>query len=260
MRTGTILEHGSQKKLFNPGNTYQSADKSITAYSLATTLGIEYSELPAIILTNNFQFDQFHYVKTCPRHLEFQLQEVGFFCSQQKELFSLLSDINFKELIQKIDRCGGSRNVKLASSMAKLLSDFIAFLVPRSSSLDYSKARAQVRESIGRHSEYMISIDDSDTIDRYNISLLGKLANYQSSTYPNRTSNEVSGLMAAEEQAVYGLTNTNISNEPIDGLEPESKILYNTYTFFIPPLFTNSAGIPGRYRLYPVNDKPFKNF
>ena len=61
-------------------------------------------------------------------------------------------------------------------------------------------------------------------MDKHNISLLGKLANYQSTTYLNRTSNEARGLMAAEEPAVYGLTNTNIPHEPIDGIEPESKL------------------------------------
>ena len=43
-------------KLLSPMNSYKTSDESISTYSIAQALNIDFDDLPVIILTNNFQF------------------------------------------------------------------------------------------------------------------------------------------------------------------------------------------------------------
>lgn len=116
-------------KLLSPMNSYKTSDESISTYSIAQALNIDFDDLPVIILTNNFQFNQFRVVKTCSRHLESQMTEIGYFSSQKEKYFSLISDSDFNKMIKDIDKCGGSYQISNEESLAKTLSDFLAFVV-----------------------------------------------------------------------------------------------------------------------------------
>ncbi|MGV8963799.1 MAG: hypothetical protein ACOH2V_10540 [Candidatus Saccharimonadaceae bacterium] len=119
-----------KEELLSPRNAYQTKDESITAYTLCQSLGLEYEDLPVIILTNNFQFDEFRYIKTNARYLEEQLKEIGFFCTQKQNFFDLKSDPELLELIRKIDTCGGNDIIANQEPIAKTLTDFLSFIVP----------------------------------------------------------------------------------------------------------------------------------
>jgi hypothetical protein len=98
-------------KLLSPMNSYKTNDESISTYSIAQALNIDFDDLPVIILTNNFQFNQFRVVKTCSRYLESQMTEIGYFSSQKEKYYSLLSDSGFNKMIKDIDKCGGSYQI-----------------------------------------------------------------------------------------------------------------------------------------------------
>ena len=123
-------------ELLSPKNAYRTKDESVTAYTLCQALGMEYEDLPLIILTNNFQFDRFRYVKTSSDYIENQLREIGFFCSQKHNYFNLINDPELLHLIKKIDNCGGNDIINNQEPIAKTLADFLSFIVKDPSQRD----------------------------------------------------------------------------------------------------------------------------
>jgi len=165
-------------KLLSPMNSYETSDESISTYSIAQALNIDFDDLPVIILTNNFQFNQFRVVKTCSRHLKSQMTEIGYFSSQKEKYFSLLSDPNFNELIRDIDKCGGSYQISTEQSLAKTLSDFLAFVVSENrDSQDRRIAEIQIGNVITKFIENKDLQRDPTRYEQLNLFLLGCLSN-----------------------------------------------------------------------------------
>lgn len=165
-------------KLLSPMNSYETSDESISTYSIAQALNIDFDDLPVIILTNNFQFNQFRVVKTCSRHLESQMTEIGYFSSQKDKYFSLISDSDFNQMIKVIDKCGGSYQVSNEESLAKTLSDFLAFVVSENrNSNDRRIAQIQIGNVISKFIENKDMQRDPTRIEQLNLFLLGCLSN-----------------------------------------------------------------------------------
>jgi hypothetical protein len=118
-------------ELLSPINAYKTKDESVTAYTLCQALGLEYEDLPIIILTNNFQFDYFRYIKTSSDHIENQLREIGFFCRQKQNYFNLINDPELLYLIKEIDNCGGNDIVNNQEPIAKTLADFLSLVIDK---------------------------------------------------------------------------------------------------------------------------------
>jgi len=171
-------------KLLSPMNSYKTSDESISTYSIAQALNIDFDDLPVIILTNNFQFNQFRVVKTCSRHLESQMTEIGYFSSQKEKYFSLISDSDFNQMIKDIDKCGGSYQISNEESLAKTLSDFLAFVVSENrNSHDRRIAEIQIGNVITKFLENKDLQRDPTRIEQLNLFLLGCLSNL---SRPNR--------------------------------------------------------------------------
>lgn len=171
-------------KLLSPMNSYKTSDESISTYSIAQALNIDFDDLPVIILTNNFQFNQFRVVKTCSRHLERQMTEIGFFTSQKEKYFSLISDSDFNDMINNIDKCGGSYQISNEESLAKTLSDFLAFVVSENrNSHDRKIAEIQIGNVITKFLENKDLQRDPTRYEQLNLFLLGCLSNL---SRPNR--------------------------------------------------------------------------
>lgn len=165
-------------KLLSPMNSYKTSDESISTYSISQALNIDFDDLPVIILTNNFQFNQFRVVKTCSRYLENQMTEIGYFSSQKEKYFSLISDSDFNKMIIDIDKCGGSYQISNEESLAKTLSDFLAFVVSENrNSTDRRIAEIQIRNVIIKFLENKNLQRDPTRIEQLNIFLLGCLSN-----------------------------------------------------------------------------------
>lgn len=116
-----------------------SADSSLTAFTLATSLNIPTELLPCLIVTDNFQADQFVWVKTCKDHIREQLQFLGYVASRSKR------PVRFER--SQLDLCDGWGTKSLTTSLADTLTDLLSFIVTRRSSIPYERHLAQERAS-----------------------------------------------------------------------------------------------------------------
>jgi hypothetical protein len=146
-----------KEKLLDPANAYATNDDSLTAYSIANTLEIDYDDLPVLIISNDFQNRSFVVIKTCVQHIEKQLTEVGLFATDSPYEVVYLQTEKFKKVLKSIDLCGGEFTIKnLAQSLAKHLSDILAFAINNSNSLNSSeiaKHRKRVIQEISEGSK-----------------------------------------------------------------------------------------------------------
>lgn len=129
-----------ENELLSPQNAYETIDESISSYTIAKTLNIEYKNLPCIILTNDFSSNKFLWVKTNEAHLEKQLTEIGYFCNNRFEEKVNIGDDDFKALIRNIDLCSGYEIRMSYSSLSNLLSDFLSFVSVKLNYIDSSDA------------------------------------------------------------------------------------------------------------------------
>lgn len=148
------------EQLLSPGNATITDNDSITAYTLCQSLEIDYDDLPAIILTNDFTSSQFRCLKTSARHLEKQLTEIGHFSSQKAGSFNLINDQDFNILLKNIDYCSGNFNINNEESLAKTLSDFLSFILARPGNHDQQKATKQVNNVLVDHFKFKDHLPD----------------------------------------------------------------------------------------------------
>jgi hypothetical protein len=113
--------------LLSVGQGVVPQDFEISTYTLAEGLGIEYADLPVLVLTNDLQGDTYQVIKTSPQALEKQLTEIGYFCSQQEKKFNILNG-PFQDLVKSIDISGESYLQRVEDSMADMLGDFLSFV------------------------------------------------------------------------------------------------------------------------------------
>jgi hypothetical protein len=113
--------------LLSVGQGVVPKDFEISIFTLAEGLGIDYADLPVLVLTNDLQGDTYQVIKTSPQALEKQLTEIGYFCSQQEEKFNILNG-PFQDLVKSIDIAGESYLQRVEDSMADMLGDFLSFL------------------------------------------------------------------------------------------------------------------------------------
>jgi len=173
-------------KLLSFSNSYTTSDESISTYTIAQSLNISFDDLPVIILTNNFQFNQYIVVRTCSRHLIQQMTEIGYFSSQKDKYFSLVNDSDFNKMIGDIDLCGGSYQISNEESLAKTLSDFLAFVVSENrNSHDQKLAEIQIGNFITKFKSNKDLLRDPDRIEQLNLFLLGCLSNISRPTRQN---------------------------------------------------------------------------
>jgi hypothetical protein len=158
------LEHGSHREyyqlferkrgrpipdqalgLINPQNTPRSIDRSITAFSIATTLNIANDDLPCIIVTESFQLNKFLWFKTCPNHIEEQLSRLGYLAERMNKPI-----LNYSHGFPELDLCSGYGTKLLNGSLAEYLSDMLSFVIANTEKDQkvQSIAETQARETI----------------------------------------------------------------------------------------------------------------
>lgn len=214
------------EKLLSPSNAYQTKDESISTYSLSQALNIDFDDLPVIILTNNFQFNQFRVIKTGSRYLTQQMTEIGYYSSKAEKNIDLNTDPDFNLIIKDIDLCGGTYKVSNEESLAMTLSDFLAFVVIENSSQeDRMLAENQIRNVVSKYMDNKYFLKNSERIDQMNQFLMGCLSN---------------------------LCKSNINKEiTIDErCENDSKIILKTFNNLYP--YYNPINEEGRYSKNPL--------
>lgn len=193
-------------------------DPSITAYSIANGLDIDYDDLPAIVLTTDLGLNKFHVVKTCAAHLERQMTEIGLFTSQMDRLDSL-DDPYLLRLIKEIDLCGGSFNISTDEGIAKIMSDFLSFLDQSTSDGHVAElAKKQMIDYAVKYHQTKGFIRDPIKLDKLNQFFLGCLSN----------------LRDANRDATFKLD---------DRCEDKSRIIFQTYNM-VAPLFESLSIAP----------------
>ncbi len=221
------------EELLNPINSYQSSDKSLTAYTLSKSLGIDFESLPAIVLTTDFQKKQFQYIKTSEEHLEFQLKEIGFFCSQ-KELINNFEDAEFKELIATVDLCKENELKILDVPLAKLLTNFISFIVANSRSNERSGAIKRCEKLIINFLEDKNPNQSLEKTDSESIIFLANLSAFHKDQSIKDSLNSDSvfegGIVC--ESPIRPLPNKD--DLMLIAIENESKIIYHTFNKIYP--------------------------
>ncbi len=216
-------------KLLNPFNSYHSRDESITAYSLAQSMGIAYNTLPVLILTTDFRNNLFRYVKTSEEHLEYQLKELGFYCSQKEQIAKELDDSEFNKVISTIDLCSDSAFGKLKFSLAKVLTDFISFIVAKSKSNEAKQALNRCKEVISDFYTHKNTDQDNVEFESENITFLANLSNLLYDPYRD-SRHRTEAYTVLEPQVSYAtLEDTSPYDLNTLGMEHESLIIYNTF-------------------------------
>ena len=119
----------TRQELLAPGNAITSTDKSITAFSLATSLEISYDDLPCLVITPNFSLKRFMWVRTCSDHVKEQLNELGYRAAWNWEATTLFDPTSFNKIKEDIDLCGGIGTKSLACSLAEALADVLSFVI-----------------------------------------------------------------------------------------------------------------------------------
>ena len=139
------------EELLNPENAIFSVDQSITAFSLANSIGIPAEDLPCIVVTADFRSERFLWFKTCPEHLEEQMTKLGYIAARRiphESAGSLLEKVRRETL----DLCNGQGEESLENSLAKALSDVLSFIIAGNSSDSWLRRQAleQAQETITR--------------------------------------------------------------------------------------------------------------
>lgn len=175
------LNNWGTKALLNPINAILSADESITAFSLANSLGIPAEKLPCIVVTADFCSKRFLWFKTCPEHLEEQMKRLGYIAA--RKIFHESAHSIILDKREDPDLCNCQGNELLENSLAKTLSDVLSFIiVGKNYEPCLKQAVMQVKEIILElstalsNSKRNFQENESEEIDKLCISLISKIA------------------------------------------------------------------------------------
>jgi len=177
------LNNWETRELLNPKHAILSTDESITAFSLANSLGISTEELPCIVATADFCSEQILWFKTCPEHLEKQMERLGYIAARKlfhKSAHSIILKTGTRE---DPNLCNCQGNELLENSLAKTLSDVLSFIiVGKNYEPCLQQALMQVKEIILELSTTLSNLkrnfqeNESEKIDKLCISLISKIA------------------------------------------------------------------------------------
>lgn len=166
--------------LLNPANAYFTDDDSISAFTIASLLGISYDDLPCIVLTQDLKCSDFIFIRTSSEFVENQLKEIGYFCSRFAGQKISFNDNSLKTLIQNINYLNNSNLKHLDKNLAKTLADFLLVVAKEDNSVNDFKYRyinslmSQVRQEKQKH-----PIENQDLFENNLLSLLGMLSHLE---------------------------------------------------------------------------------
>lgn len=150
-----LLSSVRSKELLDPKNAVTSADKGMTAYSLAHSLNIPAEMLPCIVVTPDFRSERFTWFRTCPSHLEQQMKGLGYIAERAGRTF--IGETSYDYLFgliheERLDLCNGHGDESLEDSLAKALADVLS-LILAGNSPDYAlqrRAREQAQKTVSK--------------------------------------------------------------------------------------------------------------
>jgi hypothetical protein len=108
--------------LRDPDNALQSNNPSMTAFSLAETLGIPYTHLPCIVVTRSFENKVFHYFTVSPEGLKDRLFHLGYLAER------VIPDTREPDAFWRMEGHGDIHKVRLRKSLASALAEPLSFI------------------------------------------------------------------------------------------------------------------------------------
>ena len=154
----------------------KNTEGSITCYSIANFMGIDYNDLPCIIISPNLMSKSYAVLKTGKQHIERQLQELGFFASSVSDKKADINSEKFNLLLRKIDYYNQLEILKLNEALGKILADQFSFSIPNNNI--YGKnARLHSNMVINNLENIIIKSKETHEIENAKMILLTSLAN-----------------------------------------------------------------------------------
>lgn len=149
---------------------------SMTCYSIAKALNIDYDDLPCLIISSNFASNHFVVLKTGEKHIESQLMELGIFASSVSEKRTFINSESFKSLLHNVDFYRQMEFVTQQEALGASLSDTISFFIPENNHFGRN-AKEHSNSVIDKLSTKIKNTSDIDEIEKTKMNLLTSLAN-----------------------------------------------------------------------------------
>lgn len=190
----------------SPENALSVENKSLSALALTEALQIDYEKLPVIVLTNDLNKRDFTIIRTCPEHLESQMSTIGMRSREIEKEKNLRKQRAFQTMMKEMNKCGGVTDNKSDESIARILSDFLAYIASEKSDNYIEKEISQkhANEMIQRFLGKKKKSNNANKLTKDTLNFLSFLTSKNSQESTQQTTN-------------------------IEGFETESHILYNTY-------------------------------
>ena len=155
---------------------------SITCYSLANALRIDYDDLPSIIISPNLKSERFVVLKTGEQRIENQLMELGYFASSVTDQNADIYSEKFNLLLHRIDYYGQSEFMKHHEALGRSLADLFSFSVPENN-LFGKDAKLHSNIVLDKLENIIIKAKNVHEIENAKMNLLTSLANKFNNLY-----------------------------------------------------------------------------
>jgi hypothetical protein len=142
------ISNWETRAILDPNEAPQSTDPSLTMFAFMNSLGISMNELPCVVITSNFNSQNYYHFPVHQNSIVEQLTELGFVAEKldpqtanQKNIHEILRAYGFRPK-------GGSEQ-ELTSNLAKTLSDALSFIIAASPRSEFhQRASGQAKKSV----------------------------------------------------------------------------------------------------------------
>jgi len=162
----------------------KGAEASITCYSIANALNIDYDDLPCLIISPDFQSKHFVVLKTGEVHIENQLMELGYFSGSVADKRAFMYSESFKLLLRSINFYNQSEFVTSQEALGTSLADIFSFSVMENTHFgrDAKKHSSLVLNKLANKISKAKGVEE---IENAKMSVLTNLANkFNDTTHP----------------------------------------------------------------------------
>jgi len=145
-----VLRSWEAAQMADSSSAPQSTDRSLTVTAIANALEIPIEKLPCIIITNNFQSNDFFWFSTNHHSISEQLGELGFIADRTIIKDQLTIPINdlFRQISDRLNFSSSKGYQSLSENLARNLSTILSFIVTADPNID-SYLRNLARKQAG---------------------------------------------------------------------------------------------------------------
>lgn len=173
-----------KKELLRSLHEIKGGDGSITCYSIAKALNIDYDDLPCLVISSDFRSNHFVALKTGEMYIESQLLELGIFAGSVIESRIEIHSKSFQSLLRNIDYYDESEYTNHHEALGASLADVLSFSVPENNHFGRD-AKLHATSVFNKIKNSVKKFDNAQDIENAKMNLLANLANkFKSSSKP----------------------------------------------------------------------------